>query len=427
MTDKLEIAKDKFELPEFVLSKLVPIDTADKLEHSVLLNLQLAWVGVLHAYKSRYRPEHVEKSFSETLKENTFAISPIESLLKLVNGDIVRDRELAVLDLLAGIDNVYSNTGLTDEDKIEKIWLLIKDLTMFAYENIDQDKLKQYNEQREGTTIDKEGSFGILGISKPVEYQEDDQELGIEKGDMLLELHIPAQYKTTGDSVGFKDSCELLASAIVKKKMPIDKIIGESWLLDRPRFAKALFTKTRTSEAMPKNIPQQWFQFITKDGQIDKKRVAKLLQAGDFPYALTKGSISIEDFLARFAPDELCGKSVVLEVIGDRAKAEIGAFDSARLEFKKALDAGEVIGDVVGVHKEVVAKSTILTEIFKTDVGKVFVLELSTHKDTQIKEFFMNHKDLSVRFESEAKRIIDEVKVADVREKKIHIPEKSVQ
>src|SRR3989338_5858511 len=141
--------------------------------------------------------------------------------------------------------------------------------------------------------------------------------MGLKPGDSYLEIHLQEAYKNPSEPVtsgqltrGFGK----LAETIVKEMPATRGVTGYSWLMDTPIAKRLGFEIVPTAKGKRKG-PAAWFQFLDKNGKLEKKRVEQLLREEKLPYEEKRGAIPVEAFLQRYLPAELRGKPIVLKEV----------------------------------------------------------------------------------------------------------------
>lgn len=135
------------------------------------------------------------------------------------------------------------------------------------------------------------------------------EQFGFSPTDELMEIHIESAFKLDDQTVGIdrmKQELGRVAERIVDEFPQCAAVVGSSWLMDTP-IAKRLGFTTLPEMKMPMNVYNTWLQMIDKNGQIDQKRLKKLMETGELPYRNTVGYIKTEDFLRIYLPKEKRG------------------------------------------------------------------------------------------------------------------------
>lgn len=143
---------------------------------------------------------------------------------------------------------------------------------------------------------------------------------GFTEFDHYLEIHINQFYQTGEKNLGLdliKSDLAKIAEYIVDNEAETAAVIGKSWLLDSPIVSRLGFQSTEGGVGK-ENDPSTWFQFIDKNGEIDKKRFDKFIKTGELPYKSKIAYILVEDFLKRYLPIERRGKITLKKALPER-------------------------------------------------------------------------------------------------------------
>lgn len=196
-----------------------------------------------------------------------------------------------------GINQIYSSK---EEDWEEKVVGYIK------RECSDLGRRKNGEE--------KKNEVGIIHYSL-LKNKQEFLNYGIGEPRDVIELHIDKLYRKEGDDFSVKkirDSLGKVASLIVKEYPSVGHVIARSWLIDSSlakAFGFEIIEKTNSLSHF-----STWWQFIDKNGQIDKNRFRKFIETGQLPFKVALGKIEVEDFLRKFLPQEERGEIILKEL-----------------------------------------------------------------------------------------------------------------
>ncbi len=130
----------------------------------------------------------------------------------------------------------------------------------------------------------------------------------------VMQLHLDPLYETkygNNESISFSESMSKIATSIVDRFPQVSVISGESWLLDT-KLAKAIGFQNIKEESFASG-PKFWWQFLNKDGTLNKEKVEQLLKTGIPPHKVVKGIIPVMDFLKKYLPADRRGEILLKE------------------------------------------------------------------------------------------------------------------
>lgn len=205
-------------------------------------------------------------------------------------------------------------------------------------------------------------SVGLVGL-KHIKGNGYEAIEGIKKSDDLLELHFDDAF-----SSGSKPSAEQIkmwlskiAEIIVDKYSDTTAVVGKSWIMSHPIMERLGFSIKRAFKNGFSNT--YWLQILNKDGQIDSDRLDYLLANGELPYPVSYGSVSVEDFLSIYLPENRLGeitmkradekhletKLLIMDELSNTLKGRWGELINGDLSIDKMI---ELLPNTVRVLKE---------------------------------------------------------------------------
>lgn len=304
-----------------------PIEAENVLEREEKLMDKIKEISLVYAISrwEKVKQEIPDYKLSEALKfyspTENFILRPI---FDLGNFDFRKNKEKMdqLLSVFYGQVDALSENGEVSSEKI--LDLIIEHqkniITSFDLENLPKEGEKENNDKTKVvqfnnfTHLDNEanGKFAPL------------MEEGFDKNDEFIEVHFKDFYQSEQASLTpdlIRQDLGLIAEKIIKEKPETAAIIGKSWLLDTA-VASNLGFKVLKNNDIKSNDFSTWFQFIDKDGEINKKRIDALMKNGELPFKSVIAYIKTEDFLKRYLPSELRGK-IILKELDQEKKEEI--------------------------------------------------------------------------------------------------------
>lgn len=141
-------------------------------------------------------------------------------------------------------------------------------------------------------------------------------DMKVRPGEELMAIHLDPlfakNYGALEQDVTVKEFMQKLSLQIVDKFPQVKAVMARSWLMDTVIAEKLGFKIYKKEKYV--NTPAFWWQFVTKDGQLDKSRVTKFLETGEAPYQVATGAIDTIDFLKKYLPKEKKGMIVLKEL-----------------------------------------------------------------------------------------------------------------
>lgn len=146
-----------------------------------------------------------------------------------------------------------------------------------------------------------------LGLEHSREYI---KQFGLGPNDDYISIHLEAVFKQRAAGkieLTLSQSLEKLAELIVEKYPETRVILARSWIVDSPLAARIGFKQVKRENEIEDPGPF-WGQFIEKDGQLNKSRIAKFLETGIPEYKVAYGVINVVDFLKKYLPEQKKGE-----------------------------------------------------------------------------------------------------------------------
>ncbi len=296
----------------------VPIEAENVLEREEKLNEKIKEISLVYAISrwEKVKQEMPDYKLSEALKfyspTENFILRPV---FDLGNFNFRKNKE-KMNQLLSVFYDQVDALSENDEISSEKILDLISEhqkniIASFDLENLPKEDKKENNDNtrvvqfNNFTHLDNEanGKFAPL------------MEEGFDKNDEFIEVHFKDFYQSEQASLTpdlIRQDLGLIAEKIIKEKPETAAIIGKSWLLDTA-VANNLGFKVLENNDIKSNDFSTWFQFIDKDGEINKKRIDALMKNGELPFKSVIAYIKTEDFLKKYLPADLRGGVVLME------------------------------------------------------------------------------------------------------------------
>lgn len=274
------------------------IDTPNVVEHENELGKQLSMLMLAFAEK-KYQQEkelNPEVKISDIIENNTDLFFGLENAMRYERNISTNEINTWKEDFKQKIDTVHEQGG---------DWILL-------VRNLFDEETNKYQTAREEQPP-KEFAGAINYNLRAGEHGL--EEYGFDRNlDQALEIHLEQLFKHPDKKLTTReilDSFTQLAEIVVDKFPQVKVIIAESWLMDHPLFKKLGFQITDKPSDI--RTASHWLQFVDKDGQIDQKKVAELLQTGEFTYHSRVAYFPIMDFLTKFLPNERRGKPIILK------------------------------------------------------------------------------------------------------------------
>jgi hypothetical protein len=154
---------------------------------------------------------------------------------------------------------------------------------------------------------------------------------------------------------------------------------------------------TRKDEQLNENDFSTWFQFLNQGGQIDMRRVQKMLETGELPYHNTAGFISTEDFLKRYLPENRRGELTLKKINPEMSTIWLQAEqtrEKIRSNWSRIIEQGLDFDGFIKETPELMAfldllpagkKSLYLDFLRKMSEEKIPWKEISSRKPKEIK------------------------------------------
>ncbi|MFA7319345.1 MAG: hypothetical protein WC022_01990 [Parcubacteria group bacterium] len=364
--------------------------------HEKELNRKLEAIQLTYA-EERYRKElemgNDSVSFADFIEQNTGIISRLKTGYDRSLSDKLDDEDIFLENIKKEIDDMYAEKNERWQEKMLEV-------LDYAHNRLDPRKESWEGVERLGIlhyTVSK----AKKGLS----------EYGIgEMGD-IMEIHIEEMYKQKDRSFtaqSFKQSLAGLAERIAKDHLCVSDIVAKSWMLDSNLTKYIGFETIKKTEDLD-NF-STWWQFIDKDGQINKKRLDQLMKTGKPPFQVALTRINVEDFLRKYLPEE-CKGDVILKEYSPQAKA--------MREFREAFGVGFDSADPEGIVG-LFSGSDLYAELYKNgDLDEVidFLVEMKIKGYTHQQITNMKNE----RLDAISERLRKKIKFEEYVDKKIHI------
>lgn len=308
-----------------------PIEAENVLEREEKLNEKIKEISLVYAISrwEKVKQEIPDYKLSEALKfyspTENFILRPV---FDLGNFDFRKNKEKMdqLLSVFYGqVDALSENSEVSSEKILDLISEHQKNIiASFDLENLPKEEKKENNDNTKVvqfnnfTHLDNEanGKFASL------------MEEGFDKNDDFIEVHFKDFYQSEQASLTpdlIRQDLGLIAEKIIKEKPETAAIIGKSWLLDTA-VASSLGFKVLKNDDIKSNDFSTWFQFIDKDGEINKKRIDALMKNGELPFKSVIAYIKTEDFLKKYLPRDSRGKVVLMEANPQKKEEIDGLF-----------------------------------------------------------------------------------------------------
>lgn len=284
------------------------INVEDPQEHERLLYEKLSEIQLYFA-DQKFSQEvltNPEIKFTQILDQYTIIISDLSNDYNQTEAANEGDWQEFLKPILTEIDEIYHDH---QEDWHTQIFQLILNKKEF---------LKGLKKKDKPISDTQERTIGPIRYNISDNRETNLEEYGIKKSDECLEIHVEALFKEAEKELNpenLQSWFGKLAEEIIDKYPRVKFIIGTSWLIDTP-IAKRLGFQI-TDKKFSHRSHSTWLQFIDQNGQINQKRLKKLLETGDFLYKVRFGFIRVEDFLQKFLPADRRGQEIVLKEISE--------------------------------------------------------------------------------------------------------------
>ncbi len=243
-----------------------------------------------------------ERPFVELLKKCTLIDRYIqEELQQKANVD---DNELLNALTAAVLDKIQEAHDTGDKDWVHVVEKIIDTETDAAAAEIN----KKHPEKVAAVTKENP-KVGILNLGL-VHNREYIKKFGLSPDDDYISIHLEAAFKQRAAGkieLTLSQSLEKLAELIVEKYPETRAILARSWIVDSQLAARIGFEHVRREKEIEDPGPF-WGQFVEKDGQLNKARIAKFLETGIPEYKVAYGAINVVDFLKKYLPESKKGE-----------------------------------------------------------------------------------------------------------------------
>ncbi len=343
------------------------IETEDKIERKNKLYERISQISLAYSeeqFKKR-RSENDKYKFSEAVKEYSPLRNIILSSVFQVDDFNYKKNEDKIEnffeDFYSKLDFIYENSGLD----LEKISNLIdqKKQSIKIFLGIENLNERTDNKKNEKTKIFRFNK--INNIENDVEGKYSGiKDLGFDSKDQFIEIHVDNFFNIGEKSLGLdliRKDLAIIAEHIIDNESMTAAIVGESWLLDTSLSEYLGFKKIGENKKNYQNDFSTWFQFINKNGQIDKKRFNSFLESGDLPYKSVIAYIKTEDFLRKYLPLERRGKINLQEVNKEKSDFWEKLKDEAKLLKKD----WEILINENGNFNRFVLNNKLINYLFK--------------------------------------------------------------
>jgi hypothetical protein len=245
---------------------------------------------------------------------------------------------------------------------------------------------------------------GRSAISYHVWENQDLNYEGIDRSYAGMDIHLTKAYlvdlKVSHERL--RQEFGKLAVTIIDKYPHVRYVMGRSWIMDHPLMRKIGFKVLDRYASL--DHESTWWQLIDKDGQINNTVLERLRSTGKLPFEVVLAFMPVEEFLAKFLPNERRGRIVLEDRAYDPALTEAREKSQARREeFIRqylSLNVDELENYFLGYRD--------MEYFISTDVGQKLFAYLRMKHGQGIKfEDFKDSKDFE-DISKDAERIIDE-------------------
>ncbi|HRY82705.1 MAG TPA: hypothetical protein P5232_03325 [Candidatus Moranbacteria bacterium] len=273
------------------------IEARGKEIHEKELNEKLEMIQFIYAdeqYQKEIEKELAPTSFYDILERDTGVISKIKD----EHERILKDDDQIAEDLGKIKNKINEIYARKNEDWKKEIVQFLGSIH------------ERFNRKEDEKNVKKAGIF----IYNIIKSRPDLIKHGIGEGGDVLEIHLEKMYKQEGQnftSQSIKKSFIELAEMIAEKHLGVSDLAARSWILDSGLVEAFGFEEVERTDSL--NHFSTWWQFIDKNGQIDKKRFEQFTKNGKPPLQVVLAKVKVEDFLKKYLPQEKKGKILLKE------------------------------------------------------------------------------------------------------------------
>ncbi len=278
------------------------IENVEKALKEKMLSFQLEYVGKLLQKEIPFPDGSTEQLSFEDIVNRYSDISTdihqayIKRTNKVPGGE---DEEFEKFDkeILAQIHEAYDSSPATWASQISPI---IERMVGTLPESLPSQVDKKEREVLRAGLLRYELRTGLRGL-------EGMEETGITDQDESIMIHFDPYYKQRAlgaTSLSLQESFQKLASDIITQYPHIKAVIYESWIADSPMGERIGFHEFQSQFEYYYHGDPFWGQFYDMDGEMNKKRMAKLLETGKAPFKVKGGYLLIKEFLEKYPPKE---------------------------------------------------------------------------------------------------------------------------
>jgi hypothetical protein len=300
-----------------------PVESRDEKRREKELNDRISEIQLYYVDgKFAKADQGAGGTFAEVLERETFLLNGVASALHALEkrGETAGGDQVMVA-LKKDIDAIHARAG---QDWRRDVLARIDD---------EMERLKPM--LRPEPPVEKRRA-GLLNYNAK-DRMEGLERYGIRPQDECLEIHFEEAYKQPNADIGpraVQDSFARLAEVIVDELPQTRAVVGRSWLIDHPLGRRLGFTVVKEREHGARG-PATWLQFIDKNGQIDRRKLERLIETGEPPYKERSGVIPVEEFLRMYLPAERRGKEIALKEVSSEWSERHERLAAAAKTFKE--------------------------------------------------------------------------------------------
>lgn len=297
------------------------IETLNQRERDDRLLERIEEISLFYAEKKfqEIKKDNPSYKFSEAINHFTltknFILDPVFRLEAFNTKKYQKEIEDFLNSFYQEADEIYKKEGFD----AERIFSLINLKKGQIKKYLGVESLQEASDREDDFDLIRFNQINNIDVDAARKYA-DLEKFGFSRHDPFMEVHVENFYKLNAEKLGpelIKKNLGKLAEYIIDKTPETRAIIGRSWLLDTPLAGRLGFKKI-ADENIEQNDLSTWYQFISKDGQIDQKRFNKFLETGELPYKVVRAYIPVEEFLAKYLPENRRGRIVLKEADKDR-------------------------------------------------------------------------------------------------------------